>query len=94
MPEHIYQEGDYITPMNKMATIIDSVGDYVRRDGKRVTIHAIKPTLTLSTTAFHAKGSTWKKNDKIDNNPPYGIWHISGRHYCFGSPSRHYRKME
>lgn len=66
------------TPPNDLPTIIDECGDYRTRDGRRVTIHAIKPA-TPGTTSFNAKGSIWKNPERIGLNPPYEIWHVSGR---------------
>lgn len=80
--EQLQAEG-YITPMNELPTVIDGPGEYRTRSGKRVTIHKVDPTMTLSTTAYNAKGSVWKTTRKVGLNPEYQIWHISGRCFSF-----------
>jgi hypothetical protein len=79
--EQLIEDG-YITPLNELSILITEPGDYKIRNGKRVTIHGIKPTHTLATTAFTAQGSVWKKPTNMGLNPEYEIWHVSGR--CFG----------
>jgi hypothetical protein len=76
--EQLITEG-YVTPTNELPSIITSIGDYRTRAGCRVSIRELHPTVTLATTAFHAKGSFWKTTQKLGSNPKYGIWHVSGR---------------
>lgn len=77
--EQLIAEG-YTTPLNELPTVITTPGDYRTRNGRRVTIHGIKPTTTLATTAFSADGSVWKTPTQMGINPQYSIWHVSGRH--------------
>ena len=63
---------------NNYPTIIDGPGDYITRNHKRVTIHEVKEQKDNTCMEFRAKGSIWKSNDKMGNNPEYGIWHVSG----------------
>jgi hypothetical protein len=88
MSEYSYSFDDYVTPLNQLPAIIDSVGDYRTRSGKRVTIREIKQNLDLSVSTFSAKGSIWNKIDNIGNNPEYNIWHISGHNMAIGETSR------
>ena len=67
--------------LNNLPTVIDAPGDYVTRSGRRVTIHEVKQPKSSDCTEFLAKGSIWKKTDRMGINPEYQIWHISGR--CF-----------
>lgn len=76
--EQLVAEG-YITPANELPVVIDVPGDYRLRNGSRVTIHEIAPTTTLATSASNAKGSIWKKPEKMGINPEYFCWHISGK---------------
>ncbi|MDO8416253.1 MAG: hypothetical protein Q7S87_08595 [Agitococcus sp.] len=85
--EQLQAEG-YITPLNELPIIIDAPGDYRTRNGRRISISTIAPTLTLSTSAFHAKGSVWKTETQLGINPEYGIWHISGRDKAVGESAR------
>lgn len=73
---------DTIEP-NCLPTIIDAPGDYVARNGNRVTVHHIAPPCK-GVTQFAAKGSIWRKPTAMGQNPPYSIWHISGRYYALG----------
>ena len=67
------------THPNQLPVIIDSPGDYRTRNGRRVTIHEIKPTKAgHDCLEFCAKGSFWKSHEKMGINPEYGIWHVSG----------------
>lgn len=68
--------------LKDLPVIIDGPGDYTTRNGRRVTIHAIKGPST-----FAAKGSIWKHKDRMGTNPDYGIWHVSGRFVFVGEHS-------
>jgi hypothetical protein len=81
--EQLIADG-YIAPLNELPTIIDGPGDYITRDGRRVTIHTIEPTKTLATTGFHAKGHIWRRVDSIGRHPQYDTWHISGHYWTYG----------
>jgi hypothetical protein len=65
-------------PLNDLPDIIETTGDYVTRDGRRVTIHEIKPG-TPGTTSFSAKGSVWRMSRGKDRPGGLDIWHLSGR---------------
>lgn len=76
-----------IAPYNKLPVIIDGVGVYITRNGKRVNIVNIvlynDPTGTydrLEVTAFEAKGSV----ERMFRGKPvfkgYDVWHVSGRY--------------
>ena len=72
-------------PLNSLPTVIDGPGLYECRNGKLATIHELRDPPPESgyvpncgMTTFPAKGSIWTK--KIGQiNPPYQIWHVSGR---------------
>ena len=68
-----------MTPLNALPTIIDGPGEYVARDGHRVTIHKVTPHDNPDTTSFSAKGSKWKMFRGKYTARGYDIWHISGR---------------
>jgi len=66
---------------NSLPVIIDEPGMYKCRNGQLVTIHEVKEMEGHKPeyTSFPAKGSRWTK--KVgQSNPPYGIWHVSGRY--------------
>lgn len=67
------------TSLNDLPTIINECGDYRTRNGRRVTIHEIKPAGPPGTTSFSAKGSVWKTTGRMGLNPHYDAWHTSGR---------------
>jgi len=71
---------DPITPANKLPIIIHTPGVYTTRAGLKVSIHEVKPTSTLTTTAFTCKGCIHrlKANGKPKNPPEFNIWHPSG----------------
>lgn len=54
--------------------IITGPGDYRTRDGRRVTIHAVKEPGT-----FAAKGAIWKLFRGKETPRGYDIWHPNGR---------------
>lgn len=81
------------TPFNRLPIVIDGVGDYVTRSGKRVTIHQIKvyapqpnQPLRHEVTSFEAKGSVWRKVRGKEQAADYDIWHLSGRWAVGESP--------
>ena len=67
--------------INSLPTIIDAVGDYVTRNGGKVTIHEIKDKTNPDTTSADAKGSLWKEFRGNFVPKDFGIWHISGRKF-------------
>lgn len=66
--------------LNSLPTIIDSVGDYVTRNGRRVTIHAIASPSRPDVTAFAAKGALWRMFRGKMRPQGFAIWHVSGRY--------------
>lgn len=66
------------TPLNDLPTIIDGPGDYVSRDGRRVTIRNVREG-PPKTTCFQATGSMWKEFRGKMRPRGYNIWHVSGR---------------
>jgi hypothetical protein len=47
---------DISTPLNELPVLIDSPGEYVTRDGMRVTIRQVRD-VTPGTTSFGAVGA-------------------------------------
>lgn len=76
------------TPLNALPTIITGPGDYVTRDGGRVTIREIHPAPQGSATAFTAKGSNWTTYRGTYRSRGHDIWHVSGRHKAVGLSAR------
>ncbi len=70
-----------MTLLNTLPVVIDGPGEYVARNGHRVTINEVKPHTSNDTTAFAAKGSMWKMFRGNYQARGYQIWHISGRAY-------------
>jgi hypothetical protein len=68
-----------ITILNSLPTIVRHPGDYVTRDGRRVTIREIKGEYDPTATAFRAKGSIWKMFRGKERPRDLNIWHVSGR---------------
>lgn len=60
-----------------LPTIIDEVGDYVTRDGGKVTIDKIKD----KSTSDDATGYLWQEFRGKFVPRRFGIWHVSGRKY-------------
>lgn len=66
--------------LNDLPTIVDLPGDYVTRDGARVTIHEVKLRGDdHTTTEFLAKGSEWRMFRGKVRPHGFDIWHVSGR---------------
>ena len=61
---------------NELPEVITEPGDYVTRDGRRVTIREIKPG-----SYFVAKGSIWSLYRGKVRPRGYHIWHKSGRSF-------------
>ena len=68
---------DQIQSVNDMPHVITGPGDYITRDGKRVTIHSVQPKESPYT--FKAKGSTWKMFRGKMRPRGFEVWHTSGR---------------
>lgn len=68
-----------MTTLSDLPVIIEAPGDYLTRDGRRVTIHEIKGPST-----FSAKGHLWRmfRGKYVPKN--YDIWHVSGRYKAVG----------
>jgi hypothetical protein len=74
-------------PINRKALVITGPGDYVTRDGRRVTIHAVVPYAPLPNgaprhelTAFEAKGAVWAMFRGTMRPRGLSIWHLSGNY--------------
>lgn len=59
---------------DKMPVVIDGPGEYVTRDGRRVTIYNID-----GKGLFSARGSIWKMFRGKVRPRTFEIWHVSGR---------------
>lgn len=70
---------DQAPPPNTLPVLIDAPGEYVTRDGRRVTIREVR-TDTPGTTSFGATGGVWKKVRGVTKARSVDVWHISGRH--------------
>lgn len=83
------------TRLNRLPLVITEPGEYVTRDGHRVTIHSIVPyvprpngPLRHAVTAFEAKGTIWRKSPRTGRETPdYNVWHLSGSLGVFGPSS-------
>ena len=74
--------------INRRPLLITAPGDYVTRDGRRVTIRSITPyapvpgnALRHEVTAFEAKGSVWRVFRGAMRPRYYDIWHLSGAYH-------------
>jgi hypothetical protein len=56
--------------------MITETGDYLTRDGTKVTIHEIR----LGTSTFEAKGSIWKMFRGKLRPRGYDIWKTDGQY--------------
>ncbi len=59
-----------------LPTIIDAVGDYITRNGGKVTIDKIEDRTTPDATGY-----LWKEFRGKFVPRRFGIWHVSGRKY-------------
>ena len=73
--------------LNDLPVVVDGPGDYVTRDGRRVTIREVHDS-TPGTTSFGAKGSLWTERRGVLRARGHDIWHISGRHMVLRETSR------
>lgn len=62
-----------------LPVVIDGPGDYVTRDGRRVTIRQVREA-TPGTTSFSATGSVWTERRGVTRARGQDVWHVSGRH--------------
>lgn len=70
--------------LNSLPTVITGVGDYLTRDGRRVTIHGMKDAPDdPDVTSFRAEGLVWQMFRGKVVPRDYTIWHVSGRKYPF-----------
>lgn len=82
MPEHAFQTENYTTPTNHLPVVVTGVGEYITRNGLRVTVHEIKYVMgeyNPAYTEFAVKGSVHRKTKSGKTRYDYNIWHISGR---------------
>ena len=68
-----------ITSLNRLPTVIDGLGIYIMRDGRRAHIHTIKDNSDKSVTSFTCKGSRSRMFRGKQVFDGYAIWHESGR---------------
>lgn len=64
---------------NDLPVVIAGPGDYVSRDGRRITIHDVKSPPELGSTLFAASGSVWSEFRGAVRPRGYTTWHVSGR---------------
>lgn len=60
-----------------LPAIVTQPGDYVTRDGRRVTIHEVLPVSSPYT--FKAKGTIWRMVRGAERPRGFQVWHVSGR---------------
>lgn len=68
---------------NDACLLINEPGDYLTRDGTRVTIFEVRP----GTSTFEAKGSVWSMFRGKLRPRGYNIWKTDGRHMAIGDHS-------
>lgn len=68
---------DAMKVTDSMPDIITATGDYITRDGRRVTIHEVQPKESPYT--FKAKGSIWRLFRGQQRPRGLQVWHKSGR---------------
>jgi hypothetical protein len=64
--------------------VVDATGDYVTRNGLRVSIFEIKDE---KTSTFNCKGCVFRKRKNGRITSEYGIWQPNGRHLAVGEDS-------
>ncbi len=64
---------------NDLPIVIVGPGDYVSRDGRRITIRDVKAPPEPGSTMFAASGSVWREFRGKVRPHGYGTWHVSGR---------------
>lgn len=64
-------------PLAELQTVIDQAGDYVTRDGRKVTIF----TVSTGSETFAAKGAIHREYRGKMVAKDRNIWHVSGRCY-------------
>tara|TARA_B100000700_G_scaffold311500_2_gene393814 strand:+ start:220893 stop:221228 length:336 start_codon:yes stop_codon:yes gene_type:complete len=74
-----------ITPMNTKPVIIDSVGIYLMRNGKRAQIDTVEPHGDKNVTRFNCKGCVERVFRGKVSFRGYRIWHESGLASVFES---------
>lgn len=60
-----------------LPVIITAPGEYMTRDGRKVTIHTVQDASSPYT--FKAKVSIWRMFRGAMRPREYNIWHVSGR---------------
>lgn len=68
---------DIMKVTDNMPQIITAPGDYITRNGDRVTITEVQADSSPYT--FKAKGSTWKMFRGAMRPRGHNVWHKSGR---------------
>ena len=59
-----------------LPVIVTKPGDYVTRDGRRVTIHEVNQATEYT---YRAKGAFWKMYRGKIRPRGFQVWHLSGR---------------
>ncbi len=67
------------TPLNVLPPVVDAIGDYVTRDGRRASVHDIAPVRVADATEFRVKGVIFSPTDGPRRKRRFTIWHVSGR---------------
>ena len=69
--------------LNLLPVLIDGPGDYLTRDGRRVTIHTVREHRP-GVTFFAAAGGLWREFRGTIRPKGYRLWHRCGRGSVFG----------
>lgn len=64
-------------PLRELETVVDGTGDYVTRDGRRVTVY----TISSGNETFTVKGAIHRENRGRYQAKDRMTWHKSGRCY-------------
>ncbi|MGX4996008.1 hypothetical protein [Enterobacter hormaechei] len=68
---------DAMKTTDNLPHIVTTPGDYITRDGRRVTIHTVQDDASPYT--FKAKGSIWRLFRGKQAPRGLQVWHKSGR---------------
>lgn len=64
---------------NDLPVVVSGPGDYVSRDGRRITVHEVRAAGEPDTTVFAATGSVWREFRGKVRPRGFCTWHVSGR---------------
>lgn len=62
---------------NRLPVIVSQPGEYLTRDGRRVTVHEVQPKESPYT--FKVKGQLWRMFRGKCAPRGLQVWHVSGR---------------